>query len=142
MKTIVLIIMVATLLEGLIEYAKTIMHMVEEGDYKTAITQAITIALGIGLAFVFHLQLFNAGLSEIYGGLSINPIIDTILTGIVFSRGSNYASDFIGRLKKPNTSEGQTLAIYEDGITDIDYADEEHDVIEGDEDGIIDDYEA
>lgn len=133
MKTIALIIMVATLLEALVEYFKTIMHMVEEGDYKTAITQGITILIGVGLAFIFHTELFNMGLSEIYEGLSINPTIDTILTGIVFSRGSNYVSDFISRLKKPNTLDGQMLAVYEDGIDDF-YADEEHDYIEGEED--------
>lgn len=134
MKTIALIIMVATLLEGLVEYAKTIMHMVEEGDIKTAVTQAITIIMGVCLAFVFKTQLFNMGLSEIYEGLSINPVIDTVLTGIVFSRGSNYVSDFIGKLKKPNISEGQLLAMYEDGLDDI----EDYDEIEEMYDGIPD----
>ena len=50
MKTIALIIMVAIVLEGLVEYGKTIDHMVVARDYKTAITQGITIILGI--AFV------------------------------------------------------------------------------------------
>lgn len=59
MKTIALIIMVAILCEALVEYAKTIMKMVENKEYKTAITQAITIVLGVGLAFAFNLQLFN-----------------------------------------------------------------------------------
>lgn len=98
MKTIAMIIMVAIVLEALVEYAKTIMHMVEEYEYKTAITQAITIVLGIGLAFGFHTQLFNNALSEVYAGLKINPILDTVLTGILFSRGSNYFSDLISRL--------------------------------------------
>ena len=98
MKTIALIIMVAIVLEAIIEYAKTISRMVEECDYKTAITQGITIFLGIGLAFVFNLQLFNDALSEFYEGLSINTTIDTILTGILFSRGANYFSDLVSRL--------------------------------------------
>lgn len=98
MKTIALIIMVAVVLEALVEYAKTIMYMFEEYEYKTAITQLITIIVGIGLAFGFHTQLFNAGLSEIYEGLHINPVLDMILTGILFSRGSNYFSDLISRL--------------------------------------------
>lgn len=106
MKTIALIIMVAILLEALVEYVKTIIHMVEEKDYKTAITQAITIALGIFLAFAFHLQLFNNAMAEFYEGLHINEILDMILTGILFSRGSNYFSDLISRLtgKKPENS--------------------------------------
>jgi len=98
MKTIALIIMVAIVLEALVEYAKTIMYMFEEYEYKTAVTQLVTIVIGIGLAFGFHTQLFNAGLSEIYEGLHINPVLDMILTGILFSRGSNYFSDLISKL--------------------------------------------
>lgn len=100
MKTIALIIMVAILCEALVEYAKTIMKMVENKEYKTAITQAITIVIGVGLAFAFNLQLFNNAMVEFYEGLHINPILDMILTGILFSRGSNYFSDFVSRLTK------------------------------------------
>ena len=102
MKTISLIIMVAILCEALVEYAKTIMKMVENKEYKTAITQAITIVLGVGLAFAFNLQLFNNAMVEFYEGLHINPVLDMILTGILFSRGSNYFSDFVTRLTKKN----------------------------------------
>ena len=105
MKTIALIIMVSIVLEALVEYAKTIDKMVVSRNYKTAITQGITIALGIALAFIFNVQLFNEGISEIYEGLIINPNIDIILTGILFSRGSNYFSDFVSRLQKKNTVE-------------------------------------
>ena len=63
MKTIALIIMVAIVLEALVEYGKTIDKMVVARDYKTAITQGITIALGVALAFIFKLQLFNEGIS-------------------------------------------------------------------------------
>lgn len=100
MKTIALIIMVAILCEALVEYAKTIMKMVEDKEYKTAITQAVTIVLGIGLAFAFNLQLFNNAMVEFYEGLHINPILDMIITGILFSRGSNYFSDFVTRLTR------------------------------------------
>lgn len=99
MKTIALIIMVAILCEALVEYAKTIMKMVEDKDYKTAITQFVTIILGIGLAYAFKLQLFNGAMIEFYEGLSINPILDMVLTGILFSRGSNYFSDFVSKLQ-------------------------------------------
>lgn len=102
MKMIALIIMVAVLLEGLVEYAKTVMKMVEDQEYKTAITQGITIMVGVLFAFIFHLHLFNSALAEVYEDLLINPVIDQILTGIIISRGSNYASDFIGKLTKKN----------------------------------------
>lgn len=98
MTTVAMIIMVAIVLEALIEYFKTIMKMITDGDYKTAITQAITILLGIGLAFIFNLHLFDDVLSQVYEGLYINPTIDIILTGIIFSRGSNYFSDLISKL--------------------------------------------
>lgn len=100
MKTIALIIMVAILLEALVEYGKTIDRMITAKEYKTAITQGITIILGITLAFIFHLELFNGAMSEFYEGLSINGTVDTILTGILFSRGANYFSDFVSRLTK------------------------------------------
>lgn len=100
MTTIALIIMVAIVLEALIEYFKTIEHMVSNKEYKTAITQGITIALGIALAFIFQLHLFNGAMSEFYGGLAINGTVDMILTGILFSRGSNYFSDLISKLTK------------------------------------------
>lgn len=102
MKTIALIVMVAILLEALVEYGKTIDHMVSNKEYKTAITQGITIVLGIVLAFIFKLHLFNGAMSEFYEGLSINGTIDMILTGILFSRGANYFSDFVSRLTKKN----------------------------------------
>ena len=102
MKMIALIIMVAVLLEGLVEYAKTVMKMVEDQEYKTAITQGITVMVGVLFAFIFHLHLFNSALTEVYEGLLINPVIDQILTGIIISRGSNYASDFISKLTKKN----------------------------------------
>lgn len=98
MKTIALIIMAAILLEALVEYTKTVITMVENKEYKTAIIQGITIALGIFLAFVFRLQLFNNSMSEFYEGLKINGTLDMILTGILFSRGANYFSDFVTRL--------------------------------------------
>ena len=132
MKTIALIIMVAIVLEGLVEYGKTIDRMVVARDYKTAITQGITIILGIALAFIFHLQLLNEGMSEIYKDLAINPTIDMILTGILFSRGSNYFSDFVSKLqRKENISlvgteyTGDLEALQDDDFED--YFDDDED---------------
>lgn len=139
MKTIALIIMVAIVLEGLVEYGKTIDRMIVARDYKTAITQGITIVLGIALAFIFHLQLFNEGMSEIYKDLAINPTIDMILTGILFSRGSNYFSDFVSKLqRKDNISiagteyTGDLEALQDDDFEDYFDGDEDFD-FEGEE---------
>lgn len=98
MKTIALIIMVAVLLEAIVEYAKTIITMVEDRQYKTAIIQGITIIAGIGFAYAFGLQLFNNAMSEFFEGLKVNPTFDMVLTGILFSRGANYFSDIVSKL--------------------------------------------
>lgn len=136
MKTIALIIMVAIVLEALVEYFKTIMHMVEEHEYKTAITQGITILLGILLAFAFGLKLFNGAMSEIYPNIDLDPTIDMLLTGILFSRGSNYFSDLIGRMTKDSgLTLGQLLAIQEDGTGYEEYFDTETEIAGEDEDG-------
>lgn len=132
MKMIALIVMVAIVLEGLVEYGKTIWKMVEEAEYKTAITQAITITLGIFLAFSFHLELFNVAIAEVYEGLSINPILDGVLTGVLISRGSNYTSDFIGLLVK-KTADPDALAISEDGVEDFEFLEEDDDVVDEEE---------
>lgn len=143
MKTIALIIMVAIVLEGLVEYGKTIDRMVVARDYKTAITQGITIVLGIALAFIFHLQLFNEGMSEIYKDLAINPTIDMILTGILFSRGSNYFSDFVSKLqRKENISlvgteyTGDLEALQDDDFEDYFDDDEDFDFEDEDEEEV------
>ncbi len=134
MKSIALIIMVSVILEALVEYAKTIGNLVEEGEHKTAITQGITICLGVGLSFAFGTHLFNGCLSEVYSGLHINDSLDLILTGILFSRGSNYFSDFVGKLtsRGGNDAIAQLMAVREDGY----YSDEDDFInFDDDEDG-------
>ena len=86
------IIAVAILIEGLVEYGKTIGDMVENGEKKTAITQCITIIVGILLMFAFDKDLFAVI------GMPVNHYIGILLTGIIASRGSNYVSDLIGQL--------------------------------------------
>lgn len=89
---IAVIIAVAILIEGLVEYGKNIADMFYGGDKKTAITQMVTIVVGVTLAFAFNADVF------IPLGLTVNHYIGMILTGIVMSRGSNYVSDLIGKI--------------------------------------------
>ena len=91
---VALVIAVAILIEGLVEYGKNIAEMFYGGDKKTAITQLVTIAVGIVLAFAFSADMF------IPLGLTVNHYIGMVLTGIVMSRGSNYVSDLIGKIGK------------------------------------------
>lgn len=90
------IIATAVLIEGLVQYGKTIIEMFETGEKKTGIIQLITILIGILLAFAFNTNAFEVL------GMTVNPMIGTFLTGIVISRGSNYASDLLKRITNPN----------------------------------------
>lgn len=89
---IAVIVAVAVLIEGLVEYGKNIANMFYDGDKKTAITQIVTIVVGIALAFAFNANMF------VPLGLSVNNYVGMVLTGIVMSRGSNYVSDLIGKI--------------------------------------------
>lgn len=92
--SIAVIIAVAVLIEGLVEYGKTIIDMATEGEKRKALIQVITIAVGIALAFAFDADMF------IPLGLAVNHYIGMTLTGIVMSRGSNYVSDLIGKISE------------------------------------------
>ena len=89
---VAIIIAVAILIEGLVEYGKNITDMFYGVEKKTAITQIVTIIVGIALAFAFNADMF------VPLGLTVNHYIGMVLTGIVMSRGSNYVSDLIGRI--------------------------------------------
>ena len=89
------IIATAVLVEGLIEYGKTIANAFETGEKKTGITQLISIIIGILIAFAFGVNGFALL------GMTVNPVIGTFLTGIIISRGSNYASDLLKRIANP-----------------------------------------
>lgn len=135
MKTVALIIMVAIVLEALIEYVKTIANMVENKEYKTAITQGISIVLGIGLAFLFNLHLFNDAMSEFYEGLFINPTIDTILTGILFSRGANYFSDLVTKMTEPSKIVHPDDLVYDVSAPNAVLSSEDGEVADAEEEG-------
>ena len=83
---------VAILTEALVEYAKTVIETLETEETKTFITQLATIILGIFMSFAFHINVFADS------GFNVAPIIGTIITGIIISRGSNYASDILNKI--------------------------------------------
>ena len=94
MTGIVLIMVLAIMVEALIEYAKTIGRFVVQGEWKTAITQAVAILLAVLLCFMTGGDLFTLiGIDFIW------PWLGTLLTGIIISRGANYVSDFVKRLQ-------------------------------------------
>ena len=100
MDGISIVVMVAVIVEAIIEYAKTIGKMFVDGNHKTAVTQLAAVALAIGLCFITNANLFEViGIDFSYNWVGI------VLTGIFGSRGANYVSDFISRLKGKITQE-------------------------------------
>lgn len=94
MKGILLVIVMAVLVEALIEYAKTITKMFTDRDFKTAVTQFIAIVIAVLLCMMTGADLF-----AFVGIVFTVPWMGVVLTGILCSRGANYVSDFIKKLQ-------------------------------------------
>ncbi len=71
-----------------------------EGKSK-GIYQLITILIGLFIAFSFN----NVNLFAIIG-MTANPIVAKIITGILISRGSNWCFDFFKRIREPVSTVG------------------------------------
>ena len=95
MKTFILIFLVTITMEALVEYIEDMIEAAETKEYKTLRIHIESLVLGLCLAFAFRTMLFNSGFAEVVEGISINPTIDIILTGVLFSRGSNFIHNFI-----------------------------------------------
>lgn len=94
MSTIVLALIVAVVVEALVEYGKTIINAVAAKEYKTAGTQLCAIALSVAVCFAFGADIFSAL------GITIKVAwLGTLFTGIFASRGSNYISDIVARIQ-------------------------------------------
>lgn len=93
MDMILLALVGAVIVEGIVEYAKSIYKGFTGGQAKTAITQVVSIVLGVLLSAAGGWDVFAA-----LGVTFLAPGIGVVLTGIVISRGSNYASDIIKRI--------------------------------------------
>ena len=93
MKTIALALMVAVIVEAIVEYGNTIYEMVAEQEYQKAVKQGSAIAVAVLFAFQCHVTL----LAWLMTDFRIAPgvIFDTIISGIFMSRGANYLSNFI-----------------------------------------------
>ena len=97
METIVLILVLAITVEALIQYAKTIIKMLEDKQYKTFATQVAAILIAVFISFAAGVDVYSlVGISFAVSWLG------TLLTGIVISRGANYTSDFIKRIQNPD----------------------------------------
>lgn len=111
METIVLILVLAITVEALIQYAKTIIKMLEDKQYKTFATQVAAILIAVFISFAAGVDVYSlVGISFAVSWLG------TLLTGIVISRGANYTSDFIKRIQNPDFGE----IVLEDAMETVD----------------------
>ena len=94
MTGILLILALAVTVEAVVEYVKSIIKMVTDKDVKTLITQLAALAVSILLCF-------DAG-ADLYAALGLTcgvPGVGIVLTGIFGSRGANYVSDLVSKLR-------------------------------------------
>ena len=83
------IIILAITVEALVEYYKIIFNTVA-GRITVNKTQIGAIAVAILLAVGAQIDLF-----KILGITFVIPYLGVVLTGIIFSRGSNYVASFV-----------------------------------------------
>lgn len=93
MDKIALVIMLAVVVEALVEYGKSIGKAFADKQAKTAITQLC--AVGVGILFC------GAAGADMFAAVGVTfqiPWLGIILTGIFASRGANFVSDLVGKL--------------------------------------------
>lgn len=97
MDKLVLVLMLAVTVEALIEYTKSIIKAFTDKCYKCAVVQLCAMVISIVLA--------NADMYAALGVPFSVPGIGMVLTGIFASRGANFVSDLIGRLRGQKSPE-------------------------------------
>ena len=94
MQGILLVIVLAIVVEAVVEYIKSLANLAISHEWKTAALQIAALAVSVLLCFMTGADLFVALGLEFRSGW-----IGVLLTGIFASRGANYVSDFVGRLR-------------------------------------------
>lgn len=85
MSQIVMVLVLGVTVEAIVEYANIIF-----ADKVFNWKQLLAAILGVGLAILAKVDLFSA-----VGVEFVVPYVGMVLTGVIFSRGANYAADFI-----------------------------------------------
>ena len=120
MKTIALALMVAVIVEAIVEYGNTIYEMVLDREYQKAVKQGSAIAVAVLFAFMCHVTLLSWLMSDAFG-ITVNPIFDMVVSGIFMSRGANYLSNLIRLILNAGSSDGDdfwNMFDFEDGDED------------------------
>lgn len=87
-----IVMMLAVTVEALVEYGKSIVAAAK-GDWKAAALQLAAVLAGVALCLAADADLF--AVLELRFAV---PWLGSVLTGVLVSRGANYASDLLGRL--------------------------------------------
>lgn len=89
-------VVLAVIIEGLVEMAKTIIDIVKGKDIEAGILTLVAMGVGLALSLAAQLQLlsFIASMFD----QSIHPVADLILTGLIIGRGSSYVHDLWKRV--------------------------------------------
>ena len=120
MKTIALALMVAVIVEAIVEYGNTIYEMVAEQEYQKAVKQGSAIAIAVLFAFMCHVTLLSWLMSDAFG-IVVNPVFDMVVSGIFMSRGANYLSNLIRLILNAGSGDGDdfwNMFDFEDGDDD------------------------
>jgi hypothetical protein len=113
MKSIGLAIVVAVIVEALVEYGQTIYDMVAEYEYKKAIKQGVAIAVAILFSFQLKVTLITWLMSGNFD-VTVSPAFDMIISGLFMSRGANYLADFVRMVLRIGTDDGSIWDAWED----------------------------
>ena len=119
MKTIGLALIVAVIVEALIEYGQTVYDMIEEYEYKKAIKQGLAIAVAILFAFQLKVTLLTWLMGDTFA-VTISPVFDKIVSGIFMSRGANYLADFVRMILRVGTADSNLWDMFDDDDDDDD----------------------
>jgi hypothetical protein len=93
---IVAALLLAFLAEGTTEYlfATPLTRVLPNADTRSAVVRYIALAVGVGLAFGYGLDVFRV---LVPGLTPVQPWVGVLLTGVLIGRGSNYLNDFATR---------------------------------------------
>ena len=92
---IVLGVMCAITVEGLVEYVKTLGAAIASKDFYAVGLQAGALALALVICFAANLDVY-AALGMTFANI---PWMGIALTAVPASRGANYFSDWIGKMR-------------------------------------------
>lgn len=100
MEGIVLIVVLAIVVEALVEYGKSLATACRSGGWRAIVLQLVALLAAVLLCFAAGADLF-----AVLGVEFAVPWIGTLLTGIFASRGSNYVNDLIGKIREKASGE-------------------------------------